>query len=73
MELRIAIGQRAASGMESRPVGSPRGSTESENAAPRERPRPGAPGKLAAREIHELDESRPTGSDTLDNLAEEQL
>ncbi len=46
---------------------SPRGLTESENAARHERPRKL---KLAAREIHESDGSRSAGSDT---LAEEQL
>ncbi len=58
-----AIGQRAASF-------SSRGLTKKENAARHERPRKL---KLAAREIHESDESRPTGSERLDNLAEEQL
>ena len=62
-EFWTAMGQRAAGF-------SPRGFTKSENAVPHERPRPGAPGKLAAREIHEPDGSQPAGSDT---LAEEQL
>ena len=58
-----ANGQRAAGF-------SPRGSTESENAAPHERPRKLM---LSAREIYKPDGTPSTGSDTLDNLAEEQL